>query len=216
MLRYIACLARSVLPVLTEAEETGATFTLSTRTFLVGETPKAADDGFLPLDRIEWIQSAFDQDPVLSRNVFHLFRRQYDVRAVSDGSKTYGPFERFVIRQPSQSDPEGCAVFSDRLDEQMSFLIVPDRPKVPHLVRCSYSKRTGTAHFCRVLAAYAYDRHISLRARLYSPGHYSENGAFFAAVAQRMHDVAECLDFTDRYVADRPDLAKPCPTRLTN
>jgi hypothetical protein len=183
---------------------TAQTVELSTRVFWLGERPDTLDSfpPFIAVNRIDWIEDILQHDPALKDAVFHIDQAFYSVRErfsqPDDGEiRLYGNRVPLKFVNPSFEIYGSPTVTSSR------FRYMPLDPSLGFSVSCTMQGDRETPlpdrefSLCVVHASYARDDAILLQARLYFPPNPEEAPDYFGAVAQRMREIARCLDVTE-------------------
>lgn len=187
------------------------TVELSTRTFWVGEQLRTMDSEtpFISVREIRWIEAVLGTDPVLQDAVVHI-----ELTYMSVKEAVAKPDESDVLLGPDrlrqQYKLSDYRIFGPTALTARSFTYLPVDPAAGYDVWCS--ERDDVAHMslCVVRATYVPDDRIRLKARLYFPPDPVDRPTYFRAVAQRMREVAHCLDVTDEIrtgPVPQPDLS---------
>ncbi len=192
----IAAIAHTIEGTSNQSESTLA---LNGRSFFVGVAPGniREDHDFFSLNSIGWVKSILANDPYLGRAVIH-------IRAAPQPVTTLwafpGPAEIFkhMDNIPNTLLLEGYKVGSSRHVDRRYLMYLPDIEEPDFAVRCFVE---GIAlhdlSFCVVSAKYPQDSHLSVQARIYSPEKFENHAEAFKQIAERMRNVASCLDVTE-------------------
>jgi len=200
------------------------TVTLSTRTFWLGEQPSTAQTSppFVSLREIEWINALVQADPILRGSVPHLRASR------SPTSEFIGDVGREVPLTADRLNPNydvpGYRIFGWRAPpdnpswQPMNFLYLPEDPGAGYKVSCDLATDRKMMLLCVVWATYSPDDRIVLMARLYFPADPADTPTLFRDVAERLRDLAYCLDVTDELVdvrQERPTLTGCRPEQIS-
>jgi hypothetical protein len=194
-----------LLPGLAAAQ----TVELSSRTFWLGEQPSTLESypPFIAPGRIPWIAEILETDAVLRHAVIHI-----DATFISAAQSVAGPNAREVLLDPDRLPPEfdlpGYREYGPPDPTATSITYVPDNPDAGFIVWCDQNRERSAISFCAVNATYPPDDRIRLKARLYHPSNLMGRPDRFRDIAERMRDLAYCLDVTD----DSVDVPKARPT----
>ncbi|MFT6606009.1 MAG: hypothetical protein ACJA2X_001185 [Halocynthiibacter sp.] len=196
----IALAVFASLPIQAQAEElpNGATLIqLNSRTFDLRTDVRNLRRGpdFIPLTEIKWLSDLVDRDPYLEQTVLHIQAR---TQPISMTWPSVTPDKAYPL---TENIPEFMAVegFQTRSShpKNFSFILLPIDNPSDFYVSCSGSE-TDKSSFCAVLVAYPPDSEIRLMARVYN----AKPPFNFREIANRMREIAYCLDVTDRLSAD--------------
>lgn len=177
------------------------TVELSTRTFWLGERPGTLDEDFpfIALRRIAWIEAILATDPVLKDAVFHIEQTGMSV-AVS----VAGRDERDILlgsdRLPPQFDLSDYMIYGPPVATARDYTYLPTDAAAGFKVRCVRRDDVEHMSLCVLYGTYAPDDRIWLKARLYFPPDPADAPTYFQDVAERMREVAYCLDVTDEVI----------------
>lgn len=177
------------------------TVNLSTRTFWLGEHPNSLDQDFpfIALREIDWIDVVLENDPVLKDAVVQIEQEGMSVMA-----SVAGPHQGDVLLGPdrlsSQFNLPDYRIFGPSVATGRSFTYLPINPNAGFIVECGLRDDVEQLALCVVYATYAPDDRIRLKARLYFPPDPANAPNYFREVAERMREVAYCLDVTDEIV----------------
>ena len=187
------------------------TVTLSTRTFWLGEQPSSLQSSapFVSLREIEWINALVQADPILRGSVPHL---RLATRPMSEIIRDVGSMVPLTEdRLDPRYDVPGYLIFGgpappeDPSWKPMDLLYLPEDPGDGFRVSCGINTDRKWILLCVVRATYPPDDRISLMARLYFPADPAETPTRFRDVAERLRDLAYCLDVTDELVDVRQE-----------
>ncbi len=138
-------------------------------------------------------------DPVLKDAVFHI-----EQTGMSVATFLAGRDERDILlgpdRLPPQFDLSDYTIYGPPVATARDFTYLPVDQEAGFLVRCILRDDVNHMLLCVVYAAYAPDDRIRLKARLYFPPDPADAPTYFRDVAERMREVAYCLDVTDELI----------------
>lgn len=182
------------------------TVQVGSRLFLTPDLPENYWDNpdFLPLTEMSWAWHMIQEDPVLNGAVVHI------ERPPSPPAFLFGPEgvpEQFpdTIRVPDTFRIDGYEVATTDGEVARRFLFLPDVSEPDFLVTCTTDVPLLPADqpdFCVLRASYPPDPAIMLQARLYNPPLFDELHPLFEPIADRLREIALCLDVTDTPPAD--------------
>ncbi|WP_426033628.1 hypothetical protein [Cypionkella sp. TWP1-2-1b2] len=212
LLQLCVCITVLASPLVAQTVE------LSTRVFWLGERPATmeSDTPFIAVREIDWIEAILSTDPILQDAVVHIeltFQSGADFVAASyKGEVLLGP-----DRLPSKFNLSDYRIYGSPVVTAKSFTYVPFDPAAGFRVRCSQRDDVEHILLCVVCATYPPDDRIRLTAALYFPPDPADAPSYFRQVAERMREVAYCLDVTDerpKALAAPPKLSgcRPKPT----
>lgn len=195
-------LAGLALPTLSLAQGLPpGTVTVASRTFLVGEAPSEsmAMEDFLPLTEVQWFWDLVQDDPILDGAVIHI------EMPPSPPAYHFGP--EGVVRDYPDTDRVPDAFRTDGYLSATTDGVVPtqflfrqDVPKFDFFVTCAIDPPLlppDRFNLCVVRTSYPLDPAIMLKARLYFPPPFAELSGRFEAIADRLREIALCLDVTE-------------------
>lgn len=177
------------------------TVELSTRTFWLGERPETMDSEppFIAVRDIDWLEAVLGTDPVLQNAVFFI-----DETFMSVAESVAAPYDGDVLfgsdRLPPKLYLPDYLIYGPPVATANSWLYIPIDPSEGFTVWCTLRSDVEHISLCVVNAAYAPDDRIRLKARLYFPPDPADAPTYFRDLAERMRDVAYCLDVTDERV----------------
>jgi hypothetical protein len=198
--------AYGILACLLAPSASSQTVDLASRTFWVGERPKTIDGEppFIAVREIDWIEAALSVDPVLKDAVIHIEYAYMSVKATvasaNDGEILLGQ-DRV---RPAFSLPD-YRIYGSAVRTSKSYTYVPIDPDAGFAVYCGERDDGPHMSVCVVYATYLPDDRIRLKARLYFPPDPMDSPTLFRDVAERMRDVAYCLDVSERMI-DVPEV----------
>ena len=203
---------RAVLPLLAAlagpvgAEAPPGTVQVASRLFLVNEVPSASTrvEDFLPLTEVSWAWHMIQNDPVLDGAVVHI-KQNPSPPAYLFGRE--GLAEQFpnTARVPDAFRIEGYEVATNDGAAAVRLMVRPDVPEPDFMVTCTAADTVSdseSSNLCVVLASYPPDPAITLQARLYNPPPFAELHGRFEPIADRLREIALCLDVTAAPPAD--------------
>ena len=204
MIKYLTlvCLCATLLacPVLAQ------TVDLATRTFWIGERPRTmdVDSPFVALLDIDWIDEILGDEPVFKHATLQIEQEMgidgtHSV-ARSVAHRLPGEVELGPDAVPPQFRIPGYKIYGDPRDKKISPVYVPDDPSAGYKVRCGWVVGEDRLSVCTLVATYAPDDNIRLKARLYFPPDPADQPTRFHDVVERLREVAYCLDVTDKLV----------------
>jgi hypothetical protein len=177
--------------------------TFNTRTFDLGTDASQIrrDADFVPMNEIDWLSPILNADPALGAAVFHLkmahpstttadHRWSFDGNLGRDFQYDQNIPEMFVI--------DGLETRSRHEDGSGGVLMIATDPQAAYSVTCDLNRDGTRVSLCVVRASYPPDPLIYLQARLYFPDPWNVHNNPFAPIADRMREMARCLDITDR------------------
>lgn len=185
------------------------TLKLSTRTFWVGDamhkTATNTYHPFLALRRIPWMEEIITADPILADAVVHIVEKQIPFGRVNESN--YGDYVPWgPDRLAAQFVLDDYNVIGPQTATASNFVYVPSDFSSPYVVSCALRiDRPDRISLCVVYALYPPDDKIELKARLYFPPNPVDRPDYFRNVANRMREIAYCLDVTDELVDPRTD-----------
>lgn len=148
------------------------------------------------LDDIKWLGPILEADPVLYDTVFHI----RDGRVPSDWlwhAPGPGMAYKYNTEIPDQFRLPGYETWSSSPNSTVDFLLLPTRGPRDYSVTCGTDRKSNRLLLCVVVASYPPDPHIFLKARVYFPNPLAETSKRFGSIAERMREIAYCLDVTD-------------------
>lgn len=184
-----------VTPALAQSQEV----TLASRSFWVGDAPEIAlsldDPKWIALNRIDWVDHALANDPVLSDVIFFIRERF--------GSK---PIDMANVHSSRVSVPDDQVPENFRMPGYSVFAVMPSlrlitflpiAPETPHVVDCgTVTDDSSRLNACLLVVSYPPDLMVELHGRIFFPDAPANRPTFFADAARRMVEVATCLDVT--------------------
>ncbi|MES2435260.1 MAG: hypothetical protein V4586_15740 [Pseudomonadota bacterium] len=176
-----------------------------------------SDTPFIAVREIDWIEAILSTDPVLQNAVVHI---ELTFRSVADFAAA--PNEGEVLlgsdRLPSKFNLSDYRIYGSPVVTAKSFTYVPFDPAAGFRVGCSQRDDVEHMLLCVVYATYPPDDRIRLKARLYFPPDPADVPTYFRDVAERMREVAYCLDVTDeiRTVPAAPPKLSGCRPKPTS
>lgn len=157
------------------------------------------DFPFIALREIAWLESILGVDPVLKDAVFHI-----EQTGMSVAASVAGPDERDILLGPDRLPPQfnlsDYAIYGPPVATARNFSYFPVDPTAGFDVQCVLRDDVNHMSLCVVYATYAPDDRIRLKARLYFPPDPADAPTYFRDVAERMREVAYCLDVTEKLV----------------
>ena len=182
------------------------TVDLASRTFWIGERPRTmdVDSPFVALLDIDWIDDILGNEPVFKGAALQIEQElgldgTHSV-ALSVAHLLPGEVELAPDALPAQFRIPGYKMYGDPRDKKVSPVYVPDDPSAGYKVSCGWVVGEDRFSVCSLYATYAPDDNIRLKARLYFPPNPIEQPTRFRDVVERLREVAECLDVTDKLV----------------
>lgn len=177
------------------------TVQVASRLFLVGEGLSASDtqEDFLPLTRVPWAWQMIQDDPVLDGAVVHIERKPSPPAYLFSREVLAEQFPD-TVRVLDEFRIPGYEVATTDGEVPRWFLFRPDVPEPNFLVTCSTNVPLLPADqpgFCGLSASYPLDPAIMLDVRLYNPPPFAELHGRFKPIADRLREIALCLDVTD-------------------
>jgi hypothetical protein len=197
---------------------------LSSRTFWIGERPKSADvDGpFVVLQEIDWINEILRQEPIFKGAVVVIEEEQNPAGTHSVAWSVARLLPEEVELGPHALPPQfsipGYTIYGNPEHQKPSPVYVPDDPSAGYKVRCGLEVGEYRLLGCTLVATYAPDDNIRLKARLYWQEDPAEYPTRFRDLVDRMREVAYCLDVTEGLVdlpTVYPDLKGCRPEELS-
>jgi len=180
------------------------TIDLSTRTFWLGETPDTLNSfpPFIAVRKIGWIEEVLQHDPALKDAVFFIEQAFYSVhernlRPPEDQIRLHGS------RLPNEFVNPDFIIYGSPTVTSPGFTYMPVNQSFAFSVSCGERRDTNTIlpnrgfSLCVVYASYEPDDAIVLKARLFFPPNPIDAPDYFRAVAERMREIAGCLDVTE-------------------
>lgn len=182
------------------------TVQVASRLFLVGEVPSASDtqEDFLPLTRVRWAWRMIQDDPVLDGAVIQIERKPSPPAFLFSPEGITNQFPD-TVRVPDALQIEGYDMATNAGAVAREFLVRPDVPQPDFLVTCAAAddiSEPDRLNLCVLLASYPLDPAITLEAALYFPPPFAVLHERFEPIADRLREVALCLDVTDSPPAD--------------
>jgi hypothetical protein len=199
-------------PAATQAQENpDHLVTLNTRTFDLGTdvSKMRLDPDFVPMDEIDWLRPVLDSDPVLGpTTVFHLKMAHPSTITASDAWEWGDPADggslayrfKYASAIEERFQIPGFETRSYHEDGSGGVAMVPIDQNTDFAVLCSLDRESDKVLFCALRASYPPDPLIYLQARLYLPEPWMERREKLGVVADRMREIAYCLDVTDREI----------------
>ena len=178
---------------------------LSTRIFDIGQEPRDyyTEEGFIPLDRIKWLQSLIAGDPLFEHGVFHLKRHPSPSAEFLWKDPIWGG--RAPLPNPPSDFAHPDYNHSAKPDFPPFSVLLTQKADAPdHAVCCGKDPTTLIVHLCTVLASYPPDPRLFLRLRIYGHGPVPDRQHTYADIAQRMREIVYCLDVTEDIDPDGP------------
>lgn len=194
-----AAVVASLLPLPLAAQ----TVDLATRTFWIGERPKTmdVDTPFVVLQEIDWIDELLRQEPLFNGAVLVIEEEQNPAGthsvAWSVARLLPGEVELGLDVLPPQFSIPGYTIYGNPKHEKPSPVYVPDDPSAGFKVRCGWEVGEYRLLGCTLVATYAPDDNIRLKARLYWQQDPAEDPTRFRDLVNRLREVAYCLDVTE-------------------
>ena len=177
------------------------TVELSTRTFWLGERPETMDSEppFIAVRQIDWIEAVLASDPVMKDAVFRM-----DQTFMSVAETDARPYDGYVLLNPDRLPPKfylpDYLIFGAPVATTNWWQYKPVDPTAGIEVWCSIRDDGPHISLCDVNATYPPDDHIRLKARLFFPPDPADAPTYFRDLAERMRDIAYCLDVTDELI----------------
>ncbi len=84
-------------------------------------------------------------------------------------------------------------------------ILIPKRPMFFHMLRCGRNFGDEFLSTCNLYAVYPHDTHIILRAQKFFPGRIEDLAPRVSGMANRMIEIAICLDTTGKDPSGFPD-----------
>lgn len=193
------CLCLQIKPAAAQTVELGS------RLFWLGERPRTMDESspFFGLRDIEWIEEVVGTEPVFDGTVLQLQQfGQFADQSVSRSLEKRNTHEVVIEDDlvPPRFRLAGYRVYGDERSTKPNPIYVPVDPASGYVVRCGWVVGEERFSVCSVFATYPPDDNIWLTARLYFPPDPIEQPTRFRDVVERLREVAECLDVTDKLV----------------
>ena len=177
---------------------------LSSRTFWVGEELMVPNEvnSRIYLSGVNWAAPLLDVDPVLSGSLVSIYRRYYTVREYVS-TYSYEILSENQIPDWAKQPRFEIRGIPDHPDHLITYISMEPRGRFH--VKCSGSRLDETPRFtqCFMMASYGPDPNIALQARIFFPPNPADKPEFFNAVADRLVEIATCLDVTS-YAAFKP------------
>ncbi|MDA5092534.1 hypothetical protein O2N63_00325 [Aliiroseovarius sp. KMU-50] len=192
---------------------------VQTREFLLGELhqwPKANVDfsTHFGVRSSIWLREFLDNDPVLKYQDFVIRR----TRDQSFTGARYLALQMALTPIPSR-DCSHC--FFDLVNDPFlqvegydtywngfyTLKFLPKNAEIEHGFRCELQPQRiqpGELDSCSVVVVYPYDTNIVLNGFRILPGLVTEYGQNFADIAQRMLEIATCIDITGKLIPEGP------------
>lgn len=188
------------------AEGAGGTVAVASRLFLVGEVPGASTrmEDFLPLTRVPWAWHMIQDDPVLDGAVVHIRQRPSPPAYLFSRERLAHHFPD-TARVPEALRIDGYEVATNAGAVARSVLFRPDVPEPDFVVTCEAADdiaKPDDFNLCVVMASYPLDPAMVLEAALYFPLPFAELHPRFELIADRLREIALCLDVTDAPPSD--------------
>jgi len=162
---------------------------------------------FIPVSDARWLRDRMAADPTFRGVVFHIELASRETDHLFDPGwwtqfydyPSPGIEDRFRI--------DGYVIYGTQAQRPFRFMYFPIDPPRDHAINCTRRNRipgpgwTDQVGTCGVNASYPPDRRIYLKARVYRPEPFEETRTRFARIAERMREIAYCLDVTDEVAA---------------
>jgi hypothetical protein len=204
MRRLIPLLLALTLPQVVMAQTHPENLTtFNTRTFDLGTdvSQMRRDPDFVPMNEIDWLGPILNADPALGAAVLHL-RMDHASNVTAERLWSFdgnlGRDFQYDQNIPEMFVIDGLETRSRREDGSGGVLMIATDPQAAYSVICDLTRDASRVSLCVVLASYPPDPLIYLQARLYFPDPWNVHNNPFAPIADRMREIAHCLDVTDR------------------
>lgn len=182
------------------------TVELANRTFWIGERPKTmdVDSPFVALLDIDWINEVLGNEPVFKGAALQIEQEQGP-----EGTHSVARSVAHLTPMEVELDPNilplefripGYKIFGIPRHQKPNLVYVPVDADAGFKVRCGWVTGEYRLNVCTITATYAPDDNIRLKAALYFPPDPIEQPTRFRDVVERLREVAECLDVTDKMV----------------
>ena len=206
LIRYLVAVVFFVTPIETMALPfENKIITVNKRNFFVGDVPKPAEDhdrSFL-FKQSPWLDSFVNGEPFLFDQNVEFFRSGISAEEL------VGQLPRYVRKAGSATLVSEAENKIDGYETyRYSSIILHFFPKDSSLtfsVICAEDLTESEFSLCHISAVYPYDTHVVLIAKEFFPGTLNEIGWKFDDMAQRMVEIAICLDVTEESVSDWPE-----------
>lgn len=179
---------------------------MNTRTFDLRVDPEnlRRTRRFIPLNRAKWLGKLISEAPLLQGEVVHIRVLPQAITRLWAETGPAGLF-KYTANIPEEFIFEGYETRSSTPKDESSFFFLPKEKNPSFSFTCSLDlpARQELA-FCNLVADYPPDPNIYIQARIYNPDRYDDLPTSFKAIADRIRDIAYCLDVTDREPQEAP------------
>lgn len=205
-----------------DSSETGI-IRMNTRLFDLGVDLDSLrrDPDFIPLNRADWLGQIIANDPLLQGEVIHI---RVLPQPVTQLWSLPGPGLSFKYSEniPEELIFEGFETRSEAPDSSRFFYFLPKGNNPSFSATCWLDTPTRKhVTFCSLYATYPPDPNIFILARIYNPERYEDLPSSFRAIANRIREIAYCLDVTGKAPQEiqRPsslDALEGCEPKFTS
>lgn len=200
MFRLAALIVALAMPLSVRAD----VVILSDRTFWVGEDLDVPNEinSRIFLNGLKWAEPLLEIDQVLSKSLVLIYRRHY---SIPEYVSTYDHEVLSDSQIPDWARHPGFEIRGIPNHPNHLLTYIATEPRGKFRAKCSRLRLDEQSRFsqCYLMASYGPDPHIALQARIFRPPNPADDTAFFNAVADRLVEIATCLDVTN-YAAFEP------------
>lgn len=175
---------------------------LDGRQFFVGDVPRENSDSdiWFYFRQSPWLGELVRNDSVLSDQDVRFLRTGIPANDLVDGiNRRNVGLDPYIETDPRYT-ANGYYVYTQG---RGIFTLQPHSSKLNYSISCILNSVDGPFSLCRIRVAYPYATHIALTSNEFFPGPMSEIAHEFEPIAQRMIEIAICLDVTDQTDAER-------------
>ena len=178
---------------------------LSHRKFFVGATKRPYNDNYFYFLQSIWLHDFKEADPLLAQwDIRFQWTGQNAEELLSYESKEVPAIDEAPVIHDLRGEVQVNGYDVD-YGGSTSFFFTPKNSTLDYKIRCSYTFAGDQLRLCDLAVVYPYDTHIMLRANRFFPPPLDEIGDDFERIAQRLVDVAICLDVTEGISPDSLD-----------
>lgn len=178
--------------------------TVGSREFFVGELTTRYEEHVrdFVFDHSVMLKALIDSEPLFDDQIVEFFQSGVPARQL------VGELPNVGFRNKETAEPltdsiyllDGYDVFRD---DKNALYLFPHNSSLVYSVACPINLDNIFFSFCDIQVKYPYDTNVMLKSRWFFPGPLSDVGQSFEPIAQRMIEIAICLDVTDQTDAER-------------
>jgi hypothetical protein len=174
------------------------------------------EENYFLLETVPWLDALLESDALMRTSIFHVEASgtsfteavQYDL--ANNFTTEVGLESRYHVL--------GYITFVSKNEDDPRYFFLSTDDSIGHRVICGGPDESGAFISCEIRARYEADERVMLIARILRPipelsgiavPSWDETWSTFGPTADRMREIARCLDVTDRVQHDEAQLLRP-------